>query len=214
WGLCQFWGPYHEAWSKPNPSWEGHKSIETYRAEQILGPTASKRGPGWIFTNFHADLFDQSLFLATYPFNACANPTLLDVKPSWFALVTVADYAPFLNRQWKGGQWTPLSQGLDRPGGGLALGVFPFPPDKETELRRWIQVSRLFQNLSYCFLNRATGTSYGGILSQLETIRPSVQGDPFLESCFAEKRFYLLLQNSMYGDRDRTSNFLAARATV
>lgn len=205
-------GPYQARWKDPGPGWGFYKSPENCRARFVLQRAAELQGPGLIFANFQPDMSDPSLRLAVFPFNTAENPALSSIQPRWFAVLANTNYQPFLAKRFPGGEWFLLSEDLDRIDGGLALGVFPSSSAGPGLLEKWKRADAAFQDTAYLFLNRATGTSYEGVIANLATDRPLVEGDPFLSSCFWEKLYYLRLQNGKFGGGGPKDRRAAAEA--
>jgi tetratricopeptide (TPR) repeat protein len=205
--LYHLFGAYQDYWKNPGPSWGFYKSPENFRAYQILQKLAADEGPGYVFTNFPSDMADQSLMVASYPFNCALNPQTAKHPPQWFAAMANDNYGPFLLQRFPGGKWFSLSRDLDRKDGGLGLGLFPLGSLPSQTLKSWLDADRAFAETTYAFLNRPTGTDYQRVFQALGRSEPLIRGDPFLESCFWEKAYYLYLQNSAFGDKRKAENF-------
>ncbi len=203
-------GPYQRHWENPGPSWGYYKSPENARAYQILEQAAGAWGPGYLFQNFPCDMSDASLTVASYPFNLAVNPQIRFPHPRWFAVLANDNYRPFLMRRFPCGRWFQLSGDLDRPDGGLGLGLFPLASIPGPTLEAWSKANNAFQEVAYAFLNRPTGTDYSKPLEALDQFHVLMQGDPFLESCYWEKTYYLYFQNGAFGDRQKWADFESA----
>ncbi len=211
--LYHLFGAYERRWKTPGPSWETYKSVESYRAYRILQGTDRREGPGICFTNFGPDLFDQALLVSTAPFNS-AEQEALDSVPRWFSFTTNENYQSFLETRLSHGSWLPLSPGLDRVDGGQTLGLYNLRVPYLDMLQRWVKAEEAFQEVAYVFLNRPTGTDYGGVIEALKQTHPWVVGDPFLESCYWEKLYYLHLQNRAFGDQKVSENLAGSLEAV
>jgi tetratricopeptide (TPR) repeat protein len=205
--LHHLFGPYRDYWRNPGPSWSFYKSTENFRAYQILQKVSVEKGPGYIFRNFPSDMYDQSLLVAAYPFNRAVNLQTGGPAPQWFAVLANDNYGPFLLQRFPGGRWFSLSRDLNREDGGLGLGLFPLDSLPPQTLKSWLSADSAFGETAYVFLNRPTGTGYQRVLQALGQSESLMRGDPFLESCFWEKAYYLYLQNSAFGDRQKAENF-------
>lgn len=190
--LYNFAGPYH-LWQVPGEHNRLFKSEEKYRAFTILRDLNEQEGPGFILTEFTADysgdahLPDQTLRLASYPFNAVLNARLSSRHPSWVAVLFNEYHLPFLSRRFPDGKFYILSKKSSAPYGELAMCVVPtsrIPPDIWS---RWLEVHQAFLAWNARLLDLDTGKSRDPLLSALAKIQPLVKGDPFLESCLLEK---------------------------
>ncbi len=203
-------GPCQRHWENPGPSWSFYKSPENERAYRILQQAAGAWGPGYLFQNFPCDMSDPSLTVASYPFNLLINPQIHFSHPRWFAVLANDNYRPFLLGRFPGGRWFQLSGDLDRPDGGLGLGIFPLASIPGPDLEAWFKANNAFGEVAYAFLNRPTGTDYSKPLQALTQSYNLMRGDPFLESCYWEKTYYLYFQNGAFGDRQKWVDFESA----
>ncbi len=95
---------YHHIWDDPSQWGSYSKSVGRYRAYGILEDRARAEGPGLIFSDFVQGLTDQSLTVATYGFNAVANP------PGWLFRMPVGP------RFWPMSITSPFSSAGSRTG--------------------------------------------------------------------------------------------------
>ncbi len=109
--LYHILGPYH-AWANPGLHSEGIKSTERFRAYQILQKASWEKGPGMVFGDFGVDVFDQSLLVSTYPFNAVRNPRIAPRQALWAAVLVPEVYLPYFSSHFSGAKVTSLSEGL------------------------------------------------------------------------------------------------------
>lgn len=203
-------GPFHDHWKDPGPSWSFYKSPENFRAWQFLKKVQKDKGPGFLFLNFPSDMSDRSLTLAAYGTNLTLHPPVNVQGATWFAVLTNENYRAFLLQRFPGGTWVPLSSDLDRPDGGLGLGIFPLASMPQADLQRWIAADRALDETAYVFLNRPTGTDYSNVLGTLENSKKLFQGDRFLAASFWEREYYLHLQNGLFGDKRKKENYGSA----
>ncbi len=69
------------------------KSPERYKAFQVLEQEQpNNEGPGLIFSDFVSDIYDQSLLVSTYPFNAARNPRLDPLAAKWAGILCELHY--------------------------------------------------------------------------------------------------------------------------
>jgi hypothetical protein len=180
------WGPYHQ-WAVPGPQSGPYKSPERYQAFQILEEESAQKGPGLILTELVPDIFDQSLFTATYSFNAAINPRLDPLKVSWAALLISARYQPYLAEIFPGARFDELGEGLSRPGGPLLLARIPWTAESSPILQRWLRAQKSIEPLFALMPFNTRLSSYGPVIAAVENQKAFFQGDPFLESCFWER---------------------------
>ncbi len=76
----------------PDPRVGPSNHLERYKAFQVLEGEAQEHGPGLIFSDFVSDIYDQSLLVSTYPFNALRNPNLSASQVSWAAVLCELHY--------------------------------------------------------------------------------------------------------------------------
>jgi hypothetical protein len=153
--------------------------MERYRAFQVLEPLAKTQGPGFIFSNFAPGLPDQTLSVADHSFNTAENPDLPFEKAHWAALLINANYQPFLKKRFPNGKAVFLSRDAENPDGGQMLWVMPVGEKERVAVAGWKKA-----NDSYiCFPGRYTRI----LRDDLVQVHSSFQGDPLLESCYAEK---------------------------
>jgi len=186
---------YYHIWDQES-TWFGHaKSLERYRAYQILDKIRREKGNGLIYSDFTPGLCDQTLTVADHSFNAAQNPDLSFREARWIAVLVNVNYKPFLNSRFSDGQAYGLSAGLSRPDGGQMLWVMPVTSGKAKILSRWQAASDSF----CCFPGR-----YNEILKEnLVKAYYSYRGDPFLESCFWEKLADLDFRMSRFQDANK-----------
>ncbi len=208
--LYHFLGPYQDRWKTPGPSWERYRSAANARAFRIIEAMEKKWGPGCVLQNFPSDMFDQSLTLADYPLDRAVEEGGGPLKAPWIAVLANDHYGSFLQERFPGGRWFSLSKDLGAEDGGLGLGLFPRGSIPQNVLKAWMAANDAFGEVAYVFLNRPTGRDYSGPLGTLEHLHSLTEKDPFLESCFWEKSYYLHLQNSAFGDQRKRENFEAA----
>lgn len=177
------------------------KSPERSRAFEKLRDLSREKGAGLVFTNFVPGLTDMSLPLLDHPFNAVENPSLDPDQAQWGAVLANANYRPFLDRRFPQGKAYYLSQGLDRPDGGLMLWAFPIRGSQRPSLRGWIAASKA---LGY---RPHWDPQYQ--LPELLKVRSAFEGDPFLWSSYWEKVSDLIFRSSNFQDLRATQEALA-----
>lgn len=159
--------------------------IPNERAYQILQKVTQQSGAGWIFTEFQANPFDQTLFVTTYEFNAAENPRFAGQPVKWAAILTDRHYQPFLAPRFSDAHWIWLDP--DAAGGSFLLGIIPLNGRNRATLEAWHRAHAYFRKLSFEINDISESHTYN--LAQ-ETFfnRPSeIKNDRFLESCYWEK---------------------------
>lgn len=180
------------------------KSLERWKAYEILHEKSDNSGPGIIFTEFKPGiifaefdptLYDQTLTIATYPFNAARNPQLDYSKATWAGLITNVNYVPFLCHQIPSAKWFPLSIGLDASLENMALGIIPIGPETSKRIYGWLQMEKNLWPVTYAFFQMPYGHLDPNISKMLVQCRESINNDPFLESVLDEKQFIYDVSN-------------------
>lgn len=180
-------GPYQRVWGSP-ANWKNSlKSIERYRADQILKAVSAKWGPGFIFSDFVPGYSDQTLDLACASFQALPDSPFPSPQASWAAVLVNINDQPFLSQRFPNGRTYWLSSDLSSPDGGIMLWVTPLESSQREIFLKWREASLalkpfIFQSLSYVH-----GGPWEQVLAALETAEPAFQSDPFLRSCYWEK---------------------------
>ncbi len=188
WDTQRLFVDYHSLWTHPKDNWFASKSVERMRAFQILEPLAESRGPGYVISELVPDLFDQSLSDLTFPFNLCENPSLSPARAQWAALLINVNYQEFLGKMFPNVQWIPLAGGVDRPDGGLMLGLIPLPCPQAEILNRIISADEESHQLVDMTFDNHDWKPRGPILQGLfARYRKYFQENSFLEACFFEK---------------------------
>ncbi len=173
---------YAKDWQDHPDAYRGHKSPEFYHAYSILKPVADQKGAGLILLNFDPDPYNQTLFVATYSFNAAANPRLNPVQAQWAAVLANIQEQPYLSKEFPGGSWTWLSYGLGRSDGGFLLDVIPIQPQNQERLLRWTRADQSLKELTRLIIELGVTPDQKLMKDVLEKAYPLFQGDPLLES--------------------------------
>ncbi len=186
--------PYRNPDQHPENFGRPVKSLERYRAYQILDEFQKNNGPGFILTDFDTNSFnDPTLSVMTYPFNTAVNTTLLHELASenqpvkWLAVFVNAQYEPFLKKRFSEGEWFRVSSGLSLADGGDMLGILPITPENAATLYAWCGAHGIFLAADQRRFLQNEGSLYP-VIQILETAFPAVKGDPFLESVYWDKR--------------------------
>ncbi len=160
--------PYHQVWSNP-ANWRAcHKSYDRYQAYLVLKKEAEEKGPGFIFSDFIPGNNDPTLDLADEGFNLATKAGLPVDGVSWGAVVTNANYRPFLARRFPDGKAYFLSKGEDNSGGGRMLWVMP-AVEKDV-LLKWQKASLSLQPFIDNYLSFVHGKSYQPVLESFSLL--------------------------------------------
>ncbi|HXL72906.1 MAG TPA: hypothetical protein VN963_04705, partial [bacterium] len=136
--------PFANAARPASPYFAETRSDESYNAFQVIREKARKDGPGLLFLDFLHCPLDQTLYLATFPYNASMNPQLKDAKRTWAAFLTNINYVPFLKSQLPHAQWYVVNPQIDPWDGQLVLGVFALEDSNKTLVDRWSRAEQIF----------------------------------------------------------------------
>jgi hypothetical protein len=166
------------------------QSGESYKAFQILERKAKREGPGWIFLDYVSVPLDQTLQVATRPFNALYHPSPKPFLPSWMAFLCNINYLPFLEKKFPGAEWFTVGSSLMPWDGELMLGVVPVTSQSQAAAERYLKADPLFHGMTREMLKLSEEKSREGPLAVFLNGYGLVQGDPFLESSFWEIAYF------------------------
>ncbi len=184
--LFHLWGPYRQAWGRQGPLSSRFKSIEVWRAYDILNSIQRKEGPGIIFQNYVANP-ELSLQIADYPFNAIENPKLSAVPVRWFAFLTNAQWAFYLSRRFPQSQWYWLSEHLPLDNGGMEMGIIPCTSASVKYLEQWRKADAVLADEVYTRISAQTRDPEGEALAMLQAHQADFEEDPFLRAVYWDK---------------------------
>ncbi len=208
-------GPYHHLWTTHQEAWPPiGKSVEYARAYPLLEEQSRKAGPGLVFTAFQDNLTDQSLTVASYPFNAALRPELDPANAQWAAWVCNINYQPFLQKRFPEGRWVWLAEGCSYEYGGLMLEIVPVTKENRDTLARWTAANQALLGVVDVLMRRKERQSYDQVRQALWAAEPWVQGDPFLESCLWDQVFNTYNSDVAYGERHPFKDFQGALAAL
>ena len=173
---------YPSDWEKNIPNYEGHKSPEFHKAYSLLKPMADREGPGLLLLNFNPDPYDQTLFVATYSFNAAENLRLDPAQAKWAAILTNIHEEPYFKKKFPEGKWFWLSEGLKRHDGGFILEVIPLDLANKPLLSRWTAADLSLKELTNLVVELGVDPDQSQMMAVLDKSYPAFKGDPFLES--------------------------------
>ncbi len=184
-------GPYHRLWGTPGPFWKNIKSVELYEAYNILKTIQKESGPGAVLADLRPDPSDVTLATAVYSFDAASNPGIPWKDVRWVAVLANANYKPFLESRFPSGRWHWLNKEGATYNQYWMLGIIPLDASNEMDLARWMEAERGFQPFTDELLESFKPSVRAGLEGKLLSLYPFMRGDPFLESCFWEKKIYL-----------------------
>ncbi len=191
-------GPYQQSCHSDYLTFNADtRSYERMKAYDILREKAQNKGPGLIFTSFESSSFNQTLTLATYPFNAAWNPRLSPTNSTWIGFLTNINYAPFLARRFPEIQWFQTIPENYRSQEILILGILDMNhPEIRAILGHWMEFERAMRPLVWETVNLGFGKSHQHILDSMARLQTLANSDPFLKSCLAEKIFFNAMVDS------------------
>ena len=173
---------YPGDWEK-NPSYyDKARSPEFNKTYSLLKPLADQLGPGLILLNFNPDPYDQTLFVASYGFNAAENPKLDPLGAKWAAVLTNIHEEPYFKKAFPEGKWFWLSDGLNRQDGGLILEIVPVNQINKSLLNRWTKADQSLKELTRLVMELGVDPDQSQMMAVLDWAYPSFKGDLFLES--------------------------------
>lgn len=183
-------GPYRQ-WAVPRADNAFFKSPERYRSFPILEEQARERGPGLILTQFVPNVSDQSLLVAAFPFNAAVNHHLDPSRSQWMAVLVAEYQKKYLEREFPGFRWHPLSDGLGRYDQSLYLGILPLTEGASRTFEPWRRLDSQLLGLYPRIPYGLAAPDYAPLESGLLPLHREYLKDPFLEACLREKIAYL-----------------------
>jgi hypothetical protein len=168
------------------------ESVEFSKAFQILDKTRLQSGPGYVFLDLRPNIWDKSLTLATYPFNAASNHFIPPQLVSWAGFIVNENYKPFLGKRFPGARWEELGRDALWPGEKLMLVLVPLNGENRPLFEKWKRANDYFQTVTSEIMDREPYESRERIFEILLGARDLAQGDLFLGSCLREKIFSFL----------------------
>ncbi len=199
---------YPRLWDSPVYWRKEVKSINYYRAYQIL-QSKSLEGPGLIFSDFIPGFDDQTLNLMDYNFNGVKNKNLDFEKATWAAVIINVNYQPFLAKRLGPGKTYWLSKDLEIGDGGWMLWMADVTKKNRPVFQQWREASlSLNEYINGIYQNFALidDHSHSKVLDLLNQDYPLFKGDPFLESCFDEKKSDLLFRIGLISEAAQSLN--------
>lgn len=191
--LC---GPYHR-WAVPDKDSAGSKSPEHFQAFQIIDQLHLEQGPGLVFTDFYYNIFDQSLYVSTYGYNAAANPQLDPSQAKWAAVLMAPWDVDVFKRRFPTATLYDISKGLSRDDNNeMRMAVVALEGEPGKTLRSWVGIHNQLQNLFPDYPFHVKNPSFQAILGNLWEIYGQAPAEPFIKNCLMEKIVDAAFQSS------------------
>jgi hypothetical protein len=165
-------------------------------AYKILKSTNQQLGPGAVLLDLRPNIWDKTLAIATYPFNASYNEKLDIQNAKWVAIIENEDYMPFLKVRFPDALWTELGPDSIWKSGQLVLCIIPVNQKHNLIFQHWINVDLYYKSAVDRILDAEPYITRENIFEILAQGKDIIKGDPFLESCYYEKLFFSLPSNN------------------
>jgi hypothetical protein len=164
---------------------------------ETLKPLADHYGPGLIFTEFIPNTTDYSLSCFSYSFNAAFNPKLSPEKAQWVSIFTADYYQNDLSERFPQLRWVSLPEDKHH-----VLALMPLTDETRKVFLSWLPFYRFEMNLDEQFVDNPSGKSRDFLLKQMMEFYPSLPKDPFIQSCYFQKLFYLYSAEKTFNPED------------
>jgi hypothetical protein len=164
---------------------------------ETLKPLADHYGPGLIFTESIPNTTDYSLSCFSYPFNAAFNPKLSPEKAQWVSIFTADYFQNDLSATFPHLHWVVLPEDKHH-----LLALMPLTDETRKVFLSWLPFYRFEMNLDEQFVDNPSGKSRDFLLKQMMEIYPSFPKDPFIQSCYFQKLFYLYSAEKTFNPED------------
>jgi hypothetical protein len=165
-----------------------HQSAERQEAYRILKERSRKEGSGIIFLDFIMDPTNQTLPLATQPFNALRGAGKGISGSGWVAVFTDVHDAAAVAHRFQGSEFYALSREGDYPDGGFGLVLFPVTDERQELLYRWAKAEKSLGVVVRDALERGVTSDQTKILAELDRSSILFRNDPELEAWWARIR--------------------------
>jgi len=194
-------GPYQWACHTDVKSFSNYsKSYERWVSWQKLEQKSREEGPGLILTELESSPFDQSLAVASYPFNAALNPRFSPGEARWGAFLVNINEAPFLSKRFPQIQWLEPCLKEMEPQESLVLAIVDLgDPKMKAAFQSWLDFDRALHPATSQALHLRFGGDHGEILRELQNLEPRALSDPLLLDCLAERIFFTAMSDNNYG---------------
>jgi hypothetical protein len=177
------------------------------QAYELLLPSISRQGPGYLFSELSPEAVSPTLAYATYFKNAAWNTDLPAGEVQWAAVLTDRHYQPFLVRRFPGGRWASLQPPAPGIAGRRVLGLLPVNDRNRPLFLAWRDFYGRLQNINWEILDLANGRPRTQVLMDLLNFYPKIPDDPFLQSCFFEKLVFNYTWEKTFYPEDSQANW-------
>ena len=213
--LRHLWITYHPeiVTGKKNLS----ESRQLLAGFEILKRKNAQWGPGVLLFELRPHVANQTLAIATYPFNASINPNLHPQDVKWMAFLSDIHYRSFLADRFPKGEWFQLfsdqEAGIEH-GDALMLGVIPVEAAGLETVTRWRQADQAFRKIVWRARNMPPENSGEEVFRMLPEIYPLAMGDAYLESLYWEMVFDFHRWENIYGDKNAGVHYPASFSAI
>ena len=171
-------------WARARTQWQDPIFQNDYWvAEGFLKEQANREGPGLIFTYFNQDLWDHTLTIATYPYNAAINPKFQPGDARWAAFLVEGFEKPFLSERFPKAHWYWLSRGLEVKNGRNLL-IVDIPNGMTDKYKDILDAHQSLQRFLYSMMDYQFYAANPVFAEKLLAIEPFFDGDPYLSTFF------------------------------
>jgi len=143
-----------------------------------------------LFLDFLYCPLDQTLYMATFPYNAGMNPQFKSTQATWAGFLTNINYEPFFKDRLPDIQWHIVNPRKDPWDGQLVLGVFELNASNRVLVDGWLRAEPVFHQLAENTYRLPQDETGERLVGPLMRGYPLVQGDRFLESAFWEAVYF------------------------
>ena len=171
------------------------------RAYEILKADYAPSGPGLVLTDLMPRIWNHSLDVATYSFNAVANPGIPPSRARWAALLENGEYVLFLNRRLGPVRWYTLGEDALWKKGNLVLGVVPIQAGNATTIASWLNADLYLKTIVSDFFLNEPFVPLQTLVREFVQMPLGDKPDPFLESCRDERILFSIPPGDLFQAR-------------
>jgi hypothetical protein len=182
--------PYLDISRHPGRFLSTDKSLEEFRAYQILSDLNVSRGPVVVFSDCVPQLIDPSLSYVSAPFNMAWAPAQSLEKAKWIGALIPSHDAPSLMKDFPNGRVMALPSQVPGKFSHDFLVVLPVTPKTLPLFREWQKAYIPLWKATSQIWNLSDGKSWQPVLKGLLDAYPGLPKDPFIQSCFFEKLLF------------------------
>ncbi len=162
-------------------------AVNFSKAYEILQKNYAPLGPGLVLSDLMPRIWNHSLDVATFSYNAVANRRIPPSQARWAAILENEEYVPFLSRRFGQIRWYALGGDDLWKTGRLFLGVMPIQAETEPALASWLNADLYIRGLILEFLKAEPFMPPQSLAAGLISMPLGEKPDPFLESCRDER---------------------------